>query len=137
MPTILTSPSAISRSTLASPGNICTNQCITQETAMVGVTESIGTTDDVSEIYYSELDWFYSNSLIKAMAVAFPDIFCLVVHIMSYNDMVIKLMISLPFQVDDAVYISVTSVKGGQKLISVYPQVKQMASSTDVSLQMV
>ena len=81
--------------------------------------DTVGSTDcnevglDYDDNFYTKLDWFDSNSLMIAMAATFPTIRCSIVHAMSYDDMVLKLVTSLPLRVSKAVFFTVVVEKCG------------------------
>jgi hypothetical protein len=58
---------------------------------MVGMIDSNETFGEFDDIFYSK-HWLSDNSLIKTMVITFPLLCHSVVHAMSYDNMVVKLM---------------------------------------------
>ena len=70
------------------------------------------------------------------MAATFPTIHHSIVHAMSYDEMVLKLITLLPLRVSKAIYFTVAVKKCGMKPFSVYSDIDGLFASKDVANEM-
>ena len=120
IPTFLTILTSNSGSTFASSPHAFSSQIIDCQLDTVGSPDYTEAGLDYDDKFYMKLDWFDSNSLISAMAATFTNIHCSIVNAMSYDEMVMKLIISLPLKVSKDFYFAVAVKKCGIKPLSVH-----------------
>jgi len=67
-----------------------------------------------------------------ALTATFPTIRCSIVHVMSYDKMVLKLILLLPLRVSKDVYFTSLVKKCGMKPLLVYSDIEGLFASKDV-----